>query len=247
MFSFFKKKKVEPLKPLQLSELKTDFHSHFIPGIDDGAPTMSDSISLLMEMQQLGFSNIITTPHIMGDYYRNTTEIIKKGEEEVREEINRKNLKINFSAAAEYYLDDNFERLLKEKDILTFGNNYLLFELPFMSAPNSLFEVIFKMQAAGYKPILAHPERYPFYFEDFDTLHKLKEHNVLFQMNYSSILGHYNRETQLQAEKMIDANLIDYIGSDCHNIKHIGQMWQGLTNPYLHKLFESGKLQNASL
>ena len=69
----------------------------------------------------------------------------------------------------------------------------------------------------------------------------------LLQMNYSSINGNYNKETQVHAEKMIDAELIDFIGSDCHNIKHVGQMWQGLTNPYLHKLFNSGKLQNATL
>jgi tyrosine-protein phosphatase YwqE len=149
--------------PVNLGILKTDVHSHFIPGIDDGAQTIDDSIALITQMRNFGYTKVITTPHIMGDAFKNGRHNILPGLETVKNAIKENNIDINIEAAAEYYIDADLEEKIKKKDILSFGNNYVLFEMPFVSEPSNLSTVIFELQLAGYKPVMAHVERYPFW------------------------------------------------------------------------------------
>jgi len=107
--------------PLDLSVLKTDMHSHLIPGIDDGCKTIDDTIAILYKFKELGYKKIITTPHIMSDFYRNNSEIILSGLEKVREEIKRINLDIEIEAAAEYYFDETLASLIKLIFLLFFS------------------------------------------------------------------------------------------------------------------------------
>ena len=111
-------KKDSLIDPVDLKHLKTDLHSHLIPGIDDGSPDMETTISLLKKFIDLGYQKVITTPHIMSDYYRNTPEIINKGLDQVRKEIDAQKLPIEIHAAAEYNLEPNFVSLLKEKNTI---------------------------------------------------------------------------------------------------------------------------------
>ena len=154
--------KKEALPPADLGVLKTDMHSHLIPDIDDGAPTVDASIELILELQALGYTKLITTPHIMSDFYKNTPEIINAGPETMRAELKNRNIDIELAAAAEYYMDFDFESKIDSKDLLTFGSNYVLFEISFINEPDQLNDVIFKMRTSGYTPILAHVERYPY-------------------------------------------------------------------------------------
>ena len=104
MLKWFSKKEIEvELDPLNFSVLKTDIHSHFIPGIDDGSPDMKTTISLIKEMQGLGFNKIITTPHVMSDFYKNTSNIILKGLSDIRLELKVRNINMEIDAAAEYF------------------------------------------------------------------------------------------------------------------------------------------------
>lgn len=240
-------KKETPVPPADLSVLKVDVHSHFIPGIDDGAKTIEDSIALITEFQNLGYQKVITTPHVMSDYYKNTPEIILSGLENVRKAARQAGLTIQIEAAAEYYLDPEFEKLVDAKNLLTFGNNYVLFEMPFLSAPHNLYQCVFKLQANGYKPVLAHPERYSFWLNDFDKYIDLKEKGVLLQLNINSLTGHYSPETKKLAEKFIDLQMIEFLGSDCHNMNHAALMRHARVQKYLHKLVDSGNLLNTSL
>jgi protein-tyrosine phosphatase len=244
-FGLFNKKPSPP--PADLSVLKTDMHSHFIPGIDDGAQTMEESLAMLQEMHALGYRKVVTTPHIMSDGYKNTPEIILNGLENVRKAVKEAEIKIEVEAAAEYYCDQPFEKSLPQKDKLTFGDNYLLWEISFMNKPDSLNDVIFEMIKQGYKPVLAHVERYPFWYHDFSIYENLVERGVLLQLNINSIAGYYGPFTKKAAEWLIDHNMISFLGTDCHNIGHLATLKKALTEEYLHKILASGKLLNSTL
>ncbi len=240
-------KKEEVMPPADLSVLRCDVHSHFIPGIDDGAQTLEQSMEMLTAMRELGYRKVVTTPHSMADGYKNTPDIILGGLAKVRAEVARVGLDIEVDAAAEYYLDHELERKVTEKEVLTFGDNLLLFELPFLSEPQVLLSVIFLMQTAGYKPVLAHPERYSFWYNDFSKYERLKERGVLFQLNMIALSGAYGPQAKQISEKLIDAGAYELIGSDCHSMGHVEAMKHTLTRPYLHKLIASGKLLNVGL
>src|SRR5690606_5749282 len=143
MFSFFKKKKKEAKYNFQ--SIGVDMHSHILPGIDDGAPTVKESILLIQRLQNLGFKKLIATPHVMSDYYRNTPDTIHRALDEVKEELARQQIDIPIEAAAEYYMDEFFEEKLSQKDLLTFGDRHLLFELSFAHYPSGLHDIIYKM------------------------------------------------------------------------------------------------------
>jgi protein-tyrosine phosphatase len=237
----------KPGEPIDLATLGVDMHSHFIPGIDDGAKTMKDSMEMITTMAELGYRKVITTPHIMGDFYRNTPAIINTGLEQVRRAVKEAGLDIEVEAAAEYYFDFELEKKLEEERLLTFGDNYLLFEVSYMNAPDNLDGVIFRMHTSGYKPVLAHPERYPYWFRDMANFEKLKEKGVLFQLNINSLTGHYSPETAKMANTMIDKGWYEFAGSDCHHTGHLELLSKVRRAPGLRKLVESGKLLNSSL
>lgn len=236
------------LDPISVSDLiKVDMHSHLIPGIDDGAKSIEDSIKMLKKFEELGYSKVITTPHIMSDFYRNTPEIILSGLEKVREAIRVNDLKIEIDAAAEYYTDFDLMSKIKDKNLLTFGDNHVLFELSFTEEPQIIDEVIFEFLNQDYKPILAHVERYPFYEEKIDRVIELKHKGALMQLNINSLSGHYGPNVTRFAQRLIEADLIDVVGSDCHKIQHLGILENTLKNKYLHQLLKSKKVLNLEL
>ncbi len=240
-------KREKALGEADLSVLRCDVHSHFIPGIDDGAQTMDQSMELLTAMAELGYRKVVTTPHNMADGYKNTPEIILGGLERVRDEVRRRGIPVEVDAAAEYYLDHELEQKVADRKVLTFGDNYLLFELPFISEPTVMLSVIFQMQTAGYRPVLAHPERYTFWYNDFTKYERLKERGVLFQLNTIALSGAYGLQAKQIAERLIDAGHYELLGSDCHSMGHVQAIRNTLARPYLHKLIASGKLLNSTL
>ena len=240
--------KSEPkLDPINLSVFGADIHSHLIPGIDDGSPNMETSVMLVKKFVELGFKKIVTTPHVMCDYYQNSSDKILGGLNDLREELLKQNVKIDISAAAEYNLDDGLQNLIDNKDILTFGDNHVLFELPFMQEPRNLQEIIFNFQMAGYKPILAHPERYTYWYDTFERYDELKARGVQLQLNLLSLTGHYSPQTRKVAEKMVDTNLVDAVGTDCHRIEHLMLLEDNLNLKHIHKLANQEKLFNKTL
>lgn len=247
VFSKLFGKKEPVLGPADLSVLGTDIHSHFIPGIDDGAQTLQQSLELLTSMAELGYRKVITTPHSMADGYKNSPEIILGGLEKLRAGVRDAGINIEVDAAAEYYLDHALEQNVMAEKVLTFGSNYLLFELPFIGEPAMLRQVVFQMQTQGYKPVLAHPERYSFWHNEFERFTDLKDRGVMFQLNMVALSGAYGPQTKQLAERMIDAGYYELVGSDCHNMNHVQAIHNTLTRPYLHKLIASGKLLNATL
>jgi len=240
-------KKSPPRVPIDFSVIGVDMHSHFIPGIDDGAKTMKDSVEMITAMAEFGYRKVITTPHIMGDFYKNTPSNINSGLEQVRRAVKDAGVEIEIEAAAEYYFDFELEGKLENERLLTFGDSYLLFEVSYMNAPDNLDGLIFRMQTGGYKPVLAHPERYPYWFRDMKNFEKLKDKGVLFQLNLNSLTGHYSPATQKIAEQMIEKGWYEFVGSDCHHIGHLELLKKVRNSSALRTLVESGKLLNSTL
>ena len=241
-------KKQELLDPVDLGILNSDVHSHLIPGIDDGSPSMEVTIELLKKFISLGYKKVITTPHVMSDYYLNTPEIINQGLVNVRKSIEENQLEIKIEAAAEYNLEPSFEDLINDKNILTFGkDNFLLFELSFFSEPQNLNEVIWSMREAGYNPVLAHVERYAYWHNDYDKVEEMVNRGVKLQMNIGSLTGSYGPEVKLFAEKLVDDEVVEFVGSDCHHIQHLEMLDYAKKLPYFHKLIQQEQILNNSL
>ena len=235
-------------EPVDLGILNCDLHSHFIPGIDDGARTMKDTLDMLKAVEDMGYKKVITTPHVMSDFFRNTTAIITTGLEQVRTAAKAEGIQLEIDAAAEYYFDYDLEGKVQNERLLTFGLDYLLFEVSYMNAPDNLDAFIFQLQTNGYKPVLAHPERYPFWFtKNLEHFEKLKDKGVLFQLNINALTGHYSPATKKVAEQMIDKGWYEFLGSDCHHMGHIELMRRVRGEKGLQKLISSGKLLNDTL
>jgi tyrosine-protein phosphatase YwqE len=242
-------KREEILDPYDLSLLGIDVHSHLIPGIDDGASSMEESIELISILKEKGYKKLITTPHIMSDYFRNSPEIILKGLEDVRKELARQKIDILIEAAAEYNLENEFEELIEDDNILSFGGDkkYVLFELSFYNEPSRLKDVIWNLKTKGYQPVLAHVERYPYWHKKWDKIEDMVNRDVKLQLNIGSLTGAYGPEVKNSAIKLIDEGLIDLVGSDCHNIRHIDMINHAITSPYFHKLCNQDNLINREL
>ena len=243
MFSFFRKKENKKKIP----KLKVDLHSHLIPGIDDGSQSMEESLSLLREMESLGYQKIITTPHIMSDAYKNTPEIVKNGLSELRKIALKEDVKIEIDAAAEYYLDDGFIGLIEQGDMLTVNEKYLLFETSYISKPLGTEEMIFAITSAGYTPVMAHPERYRYIKDPMKEYGRFKELGVLLQVNLNSFGGYYGKSAKILADFLSRHGMIDFLGSDVHHQKHISGLETVFLSDAYRKIFESNKILNDTL
>lgn len=228
------------------SEVVTDIHSHLIWGIDDGVKSEEECIRMLHGFISLGYKKVITTPHVMNDFYKNSPENIIAGLRKIKSVVAQENLPIEVEAAAEYYIDDGFEEKLSSGNILAISEKYLLFEISYMNPPDNLDRIIFEMITKNYTPLLAHPERYPYWYQKFDEFHKLKERGVLFQLNIGSIAGYYGMAAKKIAGQMIDEDLVDFIGSDLHGERHMHALRQALREKHVWKLISKG-VKNAEL
>ena len=205
-----------------MSDIFIDMHSHVLPMIDDGADSFEASLILLKEFQALGYKKLIATPHIMGDFFKNTPETIYPKLVELRKLATEQGITIELEFAAEYYLDEWFmERLENNEKLLTFGDNYLLFELSYINPSAFVDEAIFTLKSLGYKPVLAHPERYTFWHGNLQILKEIHARGVILQVNINSLTGYYNKGAQKMAEDLIDIGIVEMLGSDCHGIRHI--------------------------
>ncbi len=245
MFSIFtstKKRKID------YSKIGVDMHSHLIPGIDDGAKNLEESLTLISGLVDMGFSKIVTTPHIMNEYYPNTPEIIQKGLNTLKQAIAQAGINIQIEGAAEYFIDETFEALLQKKvPLLSFGKKYVLVEQSMLFPTSNLQQVLFLLNTQGYQPILAHPERYVYYTNDFKQFENIKSYGCYFQLNLLSLAGYYGKPQQQLATKLLRANMIDFVGTDLHHQQHL-QALQQLTLPAnLQHYFEEASFRNNAL
>ena len=240
------KKRKKEIHPIDFAEIGLDMHSHLIPSIDDGAKDLQNSIELINALQNHGFKKIITTPHIMTDFYNNNIETIISGLKTVKEELLKQSIDIKIEAAAEYFVDYDFQqKVLGGEKFLTLGDNYILIEFSFLTAPHNYLETIFQLQLKGYKVILAHAERYPYLTES--DLEDFINRGVYLQLNILSSIGYYSNNVRERANWLIDNNMISFVGTDCHNLNQTKLYDKCKIEPMLSALLNSGKLLNDQL
>jgi capsular polysaccharide biosynthesis protein len=216
MFDIFRKKSPQKAQLF----FHTDIHCHLVPGIDDGQKVAEEAAVLVERELGWGISHIICTPHITQDTFENTPEIISAAFAKLKEAVEKKGTAVTLDYSAEHRLDPFFLSELGKGHIRPMPNNYLLVENSFVQEMWNMDQTIFDLALKGFKPILAHPERYMYYYFNRDRYKQLHEAGTLFQVNLLSLAGYYGKEVKHMAEWMIENNLIDFLGSDMHNTRH---------------------------
>lgn len=246
MFSIFKKKNSNKV---DFSAIGTDMHSHLLPGIDDGATDAGNSIELIKGLEELGYKKFITTPHILQDMYRNDERTINQAHQVLVSEMKQRGMQTELHAAAEYYLDEYFDTLLQQETrLLTLQNNLLLVEFSFVNAPVGYKEQLFQLQIRGYRPVLAHPERYLYFGRTKKIYEELRDAGCLLQVNILSLTGYYGKPAQELAHYLHKQQYIDFLGTDLHHLRHLDALRNAAgIMPLVNDLLQSGRLLNPSL
>jgi len=246
MFNFFKKKE-ESCAVSQLP-VNTDIHSHILPGIDDGAPDIETSLQLVKGLMQLGITSTVATPHVIADLYRNTPQTILTALGVLQTACKEESLDITITAAAEYMLDDYFIKLLRSgQPLLAVHKNIILTEQSYATPTHNLNEIAFDLISAGYRPIMAHPERYPFYHGNYEAYTHLKDMGFLLQVNLLSLTGYYGKPVTKAAKFIFNNDLADLVGTDLHHPRHL-QMLQASENLHLfHQYLSKRSFNDLSL
>lgn len=235
------KSKVKTLKESGMFKGMTDWHSHILPGVDDGIKTMEDSLDVLRTFDELGVKRVWLTPHIMEDY-PNETSALRARFEELKEEWTGN---VELRLAAENMLDSLFEERLSANDLLPIGDegNQLLVETSYYTPPMGMEDILRNISSAGYFPVLAHPERYR--YMEKDDYKKLKDMGIRFQLNYVSLMGGYGETARKKAEWLLKNGMSDIIGSDIHRhdvlINYIGEKTCSITLLETLKILASRK------
>lgn len=238
----FKKKNIDP-KDL-FPENYVDIHSHILPGIDDGAQNIEDSIAIIKGLNtKFGISNFRATPHVLGGVWENSSTTIKETEAYLKDELIKRGLShINIHAAAEYLMDTFFTDLLKKNDVIPLKEKYILVEMSFLNPPINLKDILFEIQVKGYQPILAHPERYLFYHDNFSIYEELIQAGCLLQLNLFSLADHYGKHVTKIAHKLLKNNMYTYVGTDIHKERHLSVLEKVCTpknKQFLDPLFKN--------
>jgi len=246
------RKPANPYETLSVPEnanwgfLGADMHSHLVPGIDDGAKTMEDSLQLVGQLAAMGYKTIVTTPHTMIDFYPNTTQTIQNGLEMLQAAVAAAGIPVTLRAASEYYIDEHFIKLIDTEPLLTIHANEVLVEFSMLLEPPMLHDVLYRMQQAGYRPIIAHPERYQFFHSNHNKYAELKDRGCLLQLNMLSVCGYYGRHIRAAALQLLENRLYDYCGSDMHHIKHAAAL-QAMAGTKDYLIFANYPFLNAKL
>lgn len=240
MLNFFNKRK----KNTDISWLGIDMHSHILPGIDDGSPDLSTSLRFVKSLQSLGFEELICTPHIYKELYPNTKETIDQAKNSLLSEMEKNNINIKLDAGAEYMINQDFDL---NQDMCVLKNKFLLVEMSYLTESHNISQAIFDLEIKGFKPILAHPERYTFYFKDKTKLKRFKEKGCLLQLNLLSILGYYGKEVKQLAEFLLEANMYDLAGTDLHHDKHLETLTTAVQSGKLYDLLGHYNFKNREL
>ena len=195
-----------------------DIHSHILYGIDDGSKTIEESIEIIKQHIEMGFNEIVVTPHYIenSDYITNN-ENKNKILKELEKEIKNQNLDIKLYLGNEVFINNNIEELLKNNEISTInGSNYLLIELPLHNKIKNATDIIYELKIKGITPIIAHPERYEFVQKNPDSVDELIEEGAILQANYGSIVGIYGEHAKKTIKKLLKKNKISILATDIH-------------------------------
>ena len=221
----------------------TDWHSHILPGVDDGVQTMDEALRILAEYEKLGIKEVWLTPHIMEDI-PNTTDGLRQRFAELQEIYNGE---IALHLASENMLDNLFDERLAKNDLLPLGNDgkHLLVETSYFNPPVGLQNILLHIKAKGYYPVLAHPERYIYMDDTFYK--KLKSLGIQFQLNLPSLTGFYGDEVRKKAERLLKNGMYDFAGTDVHRTSMLEYITQKSRLPYRYLEHINSNLRRANV
>lgn len=240
MFSFFSKKN----KITDISWLGVDMHSHILPGIDDGSPDLETSVRFVKSLTELGFEQLIATPHILKELYPNTPATINNAKLDLQTALDKANISTKLGAGAEYMIDQDFDL---NENLCPLNHKHLLIEMSYLSESPGISQTIFDIEIKGFKPILAHPERYTFYFKDKNRLKRFKEKGCLLQLNLLSVLGYYGKEVKHLAESLLKEKMYDLAGTDLHHDKHLSVLTEGVQSGRLKDILGIYEFKNLEI
>lgn len=193
-----------------------DIHTHILPGVDDGSPDLETSLHQLRLMQAAGITEVFLTPHYLRPAYQNPLELITAKIAELKEAVSSEKIEIKLHRGAEIYLEADIIELIESEQLTLGGTEYVLVETNMTSFPTNFLQILYDLVRSGFKPILAHPERYleiiirPKLAEDI--IHR----NVYLQLNSGSLLGHFGSEIQKLAWKLVERGHAHFLASDNH-------------------------------
>lgn len=195
-------------------------HCHVVPGVDDGCPDAAASVEVCGQMAEMGLKRIIASPHVTGTTFENTVQTLTPAFSRLQEALKGAGMEgLVTDFGAENRLDDLFKKNFDGDTLISHPNHVILIENPFIQEPWNLEQIIFDLQLKGYQPVMAHPERFAYYVLNPGKLKKLHD-KVPFQVNVLSLAGHYGKHVRKMAESLIDARMVDFLGTDFHNTGH---------------------------
>jgi tyrosine-protein phosphatase YwqE len=237
--NIFKKKAI-------LSSIATDIHSHLIPSIDDGSQSIETSLELIKDLQKAGYKRLITTPHNLHPKFGNNCDAISCGLVKLQDACVKADLDIEITASCEYYYGLKFLEHIRNDNLLHI-NKFVLFEFSYQHEPNNLEETIYELKSRGYKPLLAHPERYIYWHNKLERYEYLKNLGVYFQLNLNSLIGYYSAPVQKVAKHLSQKGFVDFIGSDTHHHTHTNSLLKVFKDKNYNELFKTNTILNDSL
>lgn len=192
-----------------------DIHSHLLPGVDDGAQSIDESLRLIEQAVDDGIEYIVLTPHFIknGEFKLEKKELLKRYIN-FKSVINDKKLNINLFLGNELYIHDELDDLLIKDSICSINaTSYILIEFPFTDYKNEYDETLYNISLSGYKIIIAHPERYQYVRDNIDFCKRWIKEGYLLQCNQNSL---FNGNEKLVVN-MIKKGYVSFIASDAHN------------------------------
>lgn len=215
-----------------------DVHSHILPGVDDGSRSVDVSMELLERMRSWGISRVIATPHI-SESFPNDAARLDAAQAELNGALAAAGVDFAVERGAEYRIDDVLTDQLRQPETLSLlPGNHLLMENSFFQEAMGIDGLIFNLKLKGVKPILAHPERYPFYYDHRERLEAMHSRGTLFQVNLLSFAGYYGPMEQRMAQWLAEHDMVDLIATDLHNHRHADAIEAFLTTSRYRRLAE---------
>lgn len=196
-----------------------DLHSHLLPGIDDGAPTIETSLAMARAYVDQGVECVACTPHILPGVYHNSGPQIRQAVQELQARLGDTGIPLRLAAGADNHIVPDFVHGLKSGRLLTLaGSAYVLVEPPHQVAPARLEDLFFEILLAGYVPVLTHPERLSWIESKYGVIKKLAARGIWMQITSGSLLGRFGRRPCYWAERMLGEGLVHVLATDAHNL-----------------------------
>lgn len=220
-----------------------DIHSHILPGIDDGAETLEDSITMIRELTEQGVTDIIATPHYVDEtIYTSSRRENLHLLDELRRTLAEEKITVNIYLGNEIYICDKIDDLiLFNKTSSLADSNFLLVELPMSGEFPNYEDILQDLINHGYKVILAHPERYTTFQNDFSLIERLHEMGILLQCNTGSFIRQYGKHAEKIATTLAKKNMIYALGSDMHHTRGSSDITLAIKK--LHKYYKDDELE----